>query len=560
MENITNVGPNFGYLVDVIGILSAASKEKLLIKGNHVYKMMEIDLMDNTGKCHCVLIGDAVQTLSDYLCLNWVLRPVVGLRFVDVRRVEGKFTVQIIPYVSRIYINQVFEHLMFNDGVSVVSGLVISFIKDSPWWYVSCRCHTEVIPEDDVYKCHRCYRNIAKTIRRYRIRLELFDGTDIAMFVLNDAVVSELVGLPCEKLLNFIEDPLVPQYPTLLEEKLLGEEFLFKVRIGGQMSYNGERIYEVLRLCSDADVIAMFNSGIAIITPSKDKFIPPFTELEGVLDGADVENKTVTDLEKIEGDDDSDMAGMNQLEYISDGTNPSVNQPIIRRPLKRKLIQEFDDAVDKYVGVLKAVEVAFQRKLSDKYIFNNLGECSSKPAGLSSLKVLCHSSEGVKSDDYIKKNVITDDEELVMVHKSVIDVGGDTLETMSKVDGVKSSLTPMGNVSYLRKKKSSCIEFVDLTISEDGSKGLPALECNLGEYRFSPMGNVGYLKEQKSSCIEFVDLTKSDHGCNASVSYKCNNNQYADITESFRCEDNFEVLSQPNGQGVDPTEVVDLTL
>lgn len=40
---------------------------------------------------------------------------------------------------------------------------------------------------------------------RYRIRLELFDGMDIAMFVLNDAVVSELVGLPCEKLFDFIE-------------------------------------------------------------------------------------------------------------------------------------------------------------------------------------------------------------------------------------------------------------------------------------------------------------------------------------------------------------------
>lgn len=62
---------------------------------------------------------------------------------------------------------------------------------------------------------------------------------------------------------------MVPQYPSLLEEKLLGEEFLFKVRTGGHMSYNGERIYEVLRLCSDADVIAMFNSGNAIITPSK---------------------------------------------------------------------------------------------------------------------------------------------------------------------------------------------------------------------------------------------------------------------------------------------------
>lgn len=254
----------------------------------------------------------------------------------------------------------------------------------------------------------------------------------------------------------------------------------------------------------------------------------------------------------MDGDDDSNMAGLNQLEYFSDGTNPSVNQPIIRRPLKRKLIQEFDDAVDEYAGVLKAVEVAFQRKLSDKYIFNDLGECSSKPAGLSSLKVLCHSSEVVKSDDYIKKNVMTGDEDLGMVHKSVTDAGGDTLETMSKVDGVKSSLTPMGNVSDLRKKKSSCIEFVDLTISDDGSKGLPPLECNQGEYRFSPMRSVGYLKEQKSSFIEFVDLTKSDDGCHASVSYKGNNSQYADITESFRCEDNFE--------GVDPTEVVDLTL
>lgn len=41
--------------------------------------------------CQCVVNGDAVDILCNYLCLDWVNRPTIGLRYVEVKKVEGEF-------------------------------------------------------------------------------------------------------------------------------------------------------------------------------------------------------------------------------------------------------------------------------------------------------------------------------------------------------------------------------------------------------------------------------------------------------------------------------------
>ncbi|XP_057440960.1 uncharacterized protein LOC130732949 [Lotus japonicus] len=89
MDHIKNYGNTFGYLVDVIGILTAASSEKLLIKDKRIYKTMEVQLLDKTGMTTCVLVGDIVDNLTEYLCFYWVTRPVLGLRCVEVSSNNG---------------------------------------------------------------------------------------------------------------------------------------------------------------------------------------------------------------------------------------------------------------------------------------------------------------------------------------------------------------------------------------------------------------------------------------------------------------------------------------
>lgn len=37
----------------------------------------------------CVLVGDIVDNLTEYLCSDWVTRPVLGLRYVEVSSNNG---------------------------------------------------------------------------------------------------------------------------------------------------------------------------------------------------------------------------------------------------------------------------------------------------------------------------------------------------------------------------------------------------------------------------------------------------------------------------------------
>lgn len=49
-----------------------------------------------SGITKCVLVGDIVDMLSEYLCADWVVKPVIGLRFVEVRNNDGKLSCQFV--------------------------------------------------------------------------------------------------------------------------------------------------------------------------------------------------------------------------------------------------------------------------------------------------------------------------------------------------------------------------------------------------------------------------------------------------------------------------------
>lgn len=115
---------------DVIDMLTAASSEKLMIKDNRVYKSMDIQLLDKrylffvvyqtyklilisvlycilkthnfinclcSGMKKCYLVGDVVDMMSEYLCADWVRRPVVALRFVEIRKTNGEAFLKLYP-------------------------------------------------------------------------------------------------------------------------------------------------------------------------------------------------------------------------------------------------------------------------------------------------------------------------------------------------------------------------------------------------------------------------------------------------------------------------------
>lgn len=45
----------------------------------------------------CYLVGDVVDMMSEYLCADWVRRPVVALRFVEIRKTNGEAFLKLYP-------------------------------------------------------------------------------------------------------------------------------------------------------------------------------------------------------------------------------------------------------------------------------------------------------------------------------------------------------------------------------------------------------------------------------------------------------------------------------
>ncbi|XP_057432512.1 uncharacterized protein LOC130725287 [Lotus japonicus] len=353
MDHIKYYGNTFGYLADVVGILSAASSEKLLIKDSRIYKSM-----DKSGMNKCFLVGDIVDTISEYLCSNWVTRPVVALLFVEVRKNNGVTQVHVVPYVTKILINPKFEedsvladrfdgmnsnlHVDFisstdkkvdihaellelhpkktipellltkQKGIFVVHAGIVSMLKDSAFFYPSCRCFTELERGDDVYRCNRCFRVIEKFIHRYSFKLEVYDGVDSCVFLLKDHEAVQLIGISCEELMNSKENPLDREYPAELEDKIVGKELLFKIRAGFGITYNCQEIYEA-------------------------KFAPPFTQLQDVHDSTKVEEKHVAKHKYTSSVAARFNMGMNS--YVVVGQSSSTT--VIHSSLKRKLEAEF---------------------------------------------------------------------------------------------------------------------------------------------------------------------------------------------------------------------------
>lgn len=118
-------------------------------------------------------------------------------------------------------------------GVFIVRARIVSVIKGAGWAYPSCRCYTELKSVNDGYSCSRCFRNMVKMIHRqvhcfnvclilrekktigillllwqlivlsylyrYRVKVEVYDGLESAVFVLGDPEAMQIIERACEE-------------------------------------------------------------------------------------------------------------------------------------------------------------------------------------------------------------------------------------------------------------------------------------------------------------------------------------------------------------------------
>ncbi|XP_057443855.1 uncharacterized protein LOC130736011 [Lotus japonicus] len=382
----------FTYLIDIAGLVSSASKEKLLIKNNTMHKMITVELVDTGGRMRCLFVGDIVSMFVQYLCSNWTSKFVVGLQFAALKYVEGKLMVKSIPNVTKLHLNPIVEeqsafaerfrgfeieepvaYIGYRDirlnlqddfinlhpaktlaqlihtkerGVFIVRARIVSVIKGAGWAYPSCRCYTELKSVNDGYSCSRCFRNMVKMIHRYRVKVEVYDGLESAVFVLGDPEAMQIIERACEEFVYVSQQPLAANFPREIEDKLVGAEVLFKIRNDTGSLYNGHCCYDVLRICSDTETMDLFTPNCSSITPLKSKFVPPFTYLEedSVEAAAGAENVVSFDEDELMSD--MQYHGTQFEGYPSEeSTARSVTPMTGVLPLRRKLFHgsEFGD-------------------------------------------------------------------------------------------------------------------------------------------------------------------------------------------------------------------------
>ncbi|XP_057426380.1 uncharacterized protein LOC130719788 [Lotus japonicus] len=381
MHHIKDYGNTFGYLVDVIGILTAASSEKLMIKDKRVYKTMDIKLSDRSGMTKCVLVGDIVDMLSEYLCADWVVRPIVGLRFVEVRSKNGQNVIYAVPYVTKILINHKFdEDVVLADrfhGVDFKLHVDYIFNLDN-----NLNNHADMLElhpkktipqlleskEKGTFVVHAWILALLKNSNWYSFKVQVCDGSDNTIFVLNDHDAMHLINVPCEELMRSEEVKPSSEIPPLLEEILVGKELLFKIRAGFGMTYNRQQTYEVLKICDDSHVIKMFRSGNFFSTPMEAKFAPSFTQLEVAHDDAKVEEMHAGNFKCKGAAPVKSNLAKKQTTIISQSSTS------IHLPLKRKLEAEFDKFVSEIDNDLDAIDAAPIINIAEESMTRNDGE------------------------------------------------------------------------------------------------------------------------------------------------------------------------------------------
>ncbi|KAJ1398869.1 Nucleic acid-binding, OB-fold [Sesbania bispinosa] len=162
-----------------------------------------------------------------------------------------------------------------------------------------------------------CKTHVSEVIPRYKLKLEVNDGTEKANFVLFDFECAYLLDSSCAALVDQLQVKKPShEYPEELN-KLIGNEYLFKVEVKDDRAFRFDDTFKVKRVCQDKEIIREFKDDASIKTPGM---------MMGVL-GGESEN-----VDKCAG-----LAELyNDHEFRSSSLGESSNASACLAPQKRK--------------------------------------------------------------------------------------------------------------------------------------------------------------------------------------------------------------------------------
>ncbi|KAL4615581.1 hypothetical protein ACB092_07G136500 [Castanea dentata] len=132
-----------------------------------------------------------------------------------------------------------------SENVFTCLATIENIEKNFGWYYIGCaKCNKKVKSENDFW-CNNCKSNSNFPIPRYRIQLNVDDGTERAIFILFDKEAEKLLHTTARELSN--KYATMNAYSTLPNkiEKLIGKTFVFQLKLNDYNWKEGWELYTI---------------------------------------------------------------------------------------------------------------------------------------------------------------------------------------------------------------------------------------------------------------------------------------------------------------------------
>ncbi|KAJ1427593.1 hypothetical protein SESBI_09478 [Sesbania bispinosa] len=326
--DIKKTNGSSNYLYDFMGIVTAISEELNLSNEGRQTRFMLLDLVDEMGQIRLALFGEMIDVVAGFLSLPRCGLPVLIIQLAKVNLYKGEVGIQNVFNASKLYWNpDIAEAIEFKNGLAVheietdveirtisdrsrpvsmkdeflklypkktvaqlqemdedgffiILASIDQVIHDGFWWYMACPCMKSVSYDDGVPFCEDCDTYVFDLTPRFRLKLEVSDGSKNAQLILFDSECCALLNKSCRDMLADLKAVKSSAHPSRISN-LVGTELLFRVERKDDPTFTYEECFRVKRVCLDPEIIADYKSELDDQTPVQLNFAPPFTKIGG---------------------------------------------------------------------------------------------------------------------------------------------------------------------------------------------------------------------------------------------------------------------------------------
>ncbi|KAJ1377805.1 hypothetical protein SESBI_48490 [Sesbania bispinosa] len=252
-DEIIKKGEQFDYMIDFVGVLTSMSAEEHSVLFGVMKRSIFLEIHDHTGKIQCVLYDEYVDLVQNHVKVHGRASPIIVIQFAKLSPVGGASNIQNMFSATRVLFNPVLPEVVefrrsaallgielegrigfmkritsyvsvkddfFNlhppkkiielrsspqTGFFIVCEKVVKIVNDSRWWFLECKCRNPVIPNEGIYFCSECRRNVVTVIPRYRLKIEVYDSSDSTHVILDDSDAERLLNKSCKSLMDEVE-------------------------------------------------------------------------------------------------------------------------------------------------------------------------------------------------------------------------------------------------------------------------------------------------------------------------------------------------------------------